>query len=353
MKEPKLDFIVTPILEWYDIHKRTLPWRESPPNPYRVWVSEIMLQQTRVEAVKGYFERFMIELPTIESLATIDDERLLKLWEGLGYYNRVRNLKKGAQVIVNEYEGEFPKDYEGILRLPGVGEYTAGAISSIVFGKPIPAVDGNVMRVIARFTENHSDIMLPATKRQITQQLQVVYPLADLRCGDFTQSLMELGALVCVPNGAPKCLTCPLSTKCCSYHNGTQNELPVKMKKKSRKKENRTVFILCYEGKVAMQKRSDTGLLSGLWEFPNIEGWLTQKEAETQLLAYGITAVNLKKGIDSKHIFTHIEWNMTSYLIECSDDSQKVFSWVTQSQLESEIALPTAFKKFKTMIKFY
>ncbi|MEG0693233.1 MAG: A/G-specific adenine glycosylase [Oscillospiraceae bacterium] len=340
--------IVAPILVWYDKNKRVLPWRDSP-TAYRVWVSEIMLQQTRVEAVKAYFERFMLELPTIESLAQADEEKLLKLWEGLGYYNRVRNLQKAAQIVMNDYAGKFPETFEKILLLPGIGEYTAGAISSIVFHKPVPAVDGNVMRVVTRLTENYGDITTSAVKRQITEELRLVYPLAKSRCGDLTQSLMELGATVCIPNGAPKCLECPLSDDCRSYQNSTQTELPVKTKKKPRKKEEKTVFILLFEDKVAVKKREESGLLQGLWEFPNGEGKLTTKQINEQLQVFGLSASKITKGIVTKHIFTHVEWHMMSCLVSCENDNDS-FLWVTKNELENEVALPTAFKKFSDMI---
>ena len=197
-----LEKIVKPLLAWYDKGRRILPWRESP-TPYHVWVSEIMLQQTRVEAVKPYYDRFMQELPDIEALAKVDEEKLLKLWEGLGYYNRARNLKKSAEKIVIDYEGQMPDSYEELVKLTGIGSYTAGAIASIAFGKPYPAVDGNVLRILARLRLDERDILDAGVKRAVETELLQVIPKD--RPGDFNQALMELGAVVCVPNGMPKC----------------------------------------------------------------------------------------------------------------------------------------------------
>ena len=264
--------IVQPLLDWYDANARILPWREQP-EPYRVWLSEIMLQQTRVEAVKPYFERFLAALPTIRSLAEAPEDRLMKLWEGLGYYNRARNLQKAARMILERHNGMFPSDFEEILALPGIGEYTAGAISSIAFGRPVPAVDGNVLRVMSRLLESAEDIAQPAVKVNITHALKQIYP--EQRCGDFTQSLMELGATVCLPNGKPKCRECPLAELCLARLNGKVAELPVKAPKKARKLENRTVLLLFCGNRIAIRRREEKGLLAGLYEFPNREGSLT------------------------------------------------------------------------------
>ena len=215
--------IAEPLLAWYDGHARKLPWRDNP-EPYRVWVSEIMLQQTRVEAVKPYFERFLKELPTIRHLAEVPEERLMKLWEGLGYYNRVRNMQKAACRIVEEYQGEMPADFDRIRELPGIGSYTAGAIASFAFGIPKPAVDGNVLRVLSRVTKSYEDIMKQAVRRKMEERVEAVIPCD--RAGDFNQSLIELGAIVCVPNGAPKCGECPLKMLCRAHAEGVEEELP-------------------------------------------------------------------------------------------------------------------------------
>lgn len=337
----KLNEMVEPLLHWYDRNARILPWRENT-DPYRVWVSEIMLQQTRVEAAKPYFERFMRELPTLEQLAGAEEETLLKLWEGLGYYNRVRNLQKAARKICDEYGGVFPEDYEAILSLPGIGPYTAGAISSISFGKPVPAVDGNVLRVLTRFTEDARTLTDPALKRQLTESLAAVYPKG--RCGDFTQSLMELGALICVPNGAPHCTACPIAGLCAANRNGTQLSFPVQEKKQARKVQEKTVFLIQTGERIALRKREASGLLAGMWEFPNAEGALTPEEAASWLRAQGQAAEQPVRGADKTHIFTHVEWRMRCYLVSGTAESS-AFVWVTPEQLEREIALPAAFQK--------
>lgn len=340
--EDFLSQIPAPLLAWYDANARILPWRESTA-PYGVWVSEIMLQQTRVEAVKPYFDRFMIALPTLQALAEAPEEQLLKLWEGLGYYNRVRNLQKAAQQIMNVHGGIFPGTYEELLDLPGVGAYTAGAIASISFGLPVPAVDGNVLRVLARVTENYEDIGSAKVKQEVTAALAEIYPRD--RSGDFTQSLMELGAIICTPNGVPKCEVCPLQGLCLAYRGKAQGDLPVKTKKKPRKIEDRTVLLLTCRGKIAICKRQDKGLLGGLWQFPNYEGALTAQEVELLLQSLGIRTKKLTPSIGRKHIFTHIEWHMTAYLVECEGTNPDL-SWVSKEELEHTIPLPTAFRIF-------
>ena len=233
----KLEEITEPLLSWYEENKRDLPWRRDP-SPYHVWVSEIMLQQTRVEAVKGYYERFLSALPGIEDLAACPENKLLKLWEGLGYYNRVKNMQKAAKEIVLKYNKEIPADYEKILALPGIGSYTAGAVSSIAFGLKKPAVDGNVLRVISRITENGDDILKQSVKKRVEQELEAVMP--EDRPGAFNQSLMELGATVCIPNGMAKCSDCPVSHLCKARANGTVLEYPKKASKKKRRIEEKT-----------------------------------------------------------------------------------------------------------------
>ena len=203
--------IVEPLLAWYEKNRRKLPWRENV-SAYRVWVSEIMLQQTRVEAVKPYFARFIDALPDVSDLADCEEEKLLKLWEGLGYYNRVRNMQKAAKTVMEEYGGQLPDDYEKLLSLKGIGSYTAGAIASIAYGIPVPAVDGNVLRIITRLTQDESDIMKQSVKKRVEQALLEVMP--QKRAGVFNQALMELGATVCVPNGAPLCEACPWKEFC-------------------------------------------------------------------------------------------------------------------------------------------
>lgn len=339
--------IVTPLLEWYGRNARILPWRENT-DPYRVWISEIMLQQTRVETVKPYFERFLKQLPTIADLAAAEEETLLKLWEGLGYYTRVRNLQKAAQVICKEHGGVFPEAYEEIAALPGIGPYTAGAISSISFEKPVPAVDGNVLRVATRLREDGRDLADPALKKQIAAELAAVYPPG--RCGDFTQSLMELGALVCLPNGFPDCRACPLADLCGACRSGTQLSFPVQAKKKPRSRQEKTVFLLCFDDQIAVHKRAPGGLLGALWEFPNTEGFLTETEIAEWLESQRITADRIEKSAEKTHVFTHVEWHMASYLISCNTKNER-FLWVTRQELQSSITLPTAFKKFMECLK--
>ncbi|MBQ3141261.1 MAG: A/G-specific adenine glycosylase, partial [Clostridia bacterium] len=270
-----LKLIVQPLLDWYAQNKRVLPWRENT-DPYRVWVSEIMLQQTRVEAVIPYYLRFLERFPSVQALADAPEDELLKAWEGLGYYSRARNLQKTARIVCEKFGGRFPSDYEQLLKLPGIGVYTAGAIASIAFEKPTPAVDGNVLRVLSRLTESHDDITEPAVKARFTQLLADVYP--STRRGDFTQSLMELGATVCVPNGPARCGQCPLAQLCKAQLHGIQHLLPVKAPKQTRRSEDKTVLLLRCGQRYAVRRREPDGLLGGLWEFPSLNGTLSAQE---------------------------------------------------------------------------
>ena len=256
------------LLSWYVEVQRDLPWRRDR-DPYHIWISEIMLQQTRVEAVKGYYDRFLTALPTIADLAEASDEQLQKLWEGLGYYSRVRNLKKAAVVIMDQYNGTFPDDFSTVLSLPGIGPYTAGAVCSIAFDQPKAAVDGNVLRVVTRLTDDPTPIDQLSLRKQITDNLEAIYPA---QAGAFTQALMELGATLCGPNKKPECECCPCNTFCLGYARGTAQMLPVRKQKVSRRREEKTVFILSCQGRYGMRKRSEHGLLAGLWEFPNTPG---------------------------------------------------------------------------------
>ncbi len=329
------------ILPWYQQNKRDLPWRKDH-QPYHIWLSEIMLQQTRVEAVKGYYLRFLQALPTIEDLANADDNLLNKLWEGLGYYSRVRNLKKAAQVIMNEYGGQFPKDYESVLKLPGIGEYTAGAICSIAFGQPVPAVDGNVLRVIARLTDDSTPSDLPLYKKSVCAKLMEIYPKA---AGEFTQALMELGATVCGPNRKPDCENCPCNGFCLGYQRNTAENLPIRLPKKGRRIEEKTVFILSCDGHFALQQRPNDGLLGGLWQFPNVEGKLDISQAIKAVEGMGAKPKEILRLVEKKHIFTHIEWVMCGAYVEISEKLPQL-NWFTPEQIRAEIALPTAFRQF-------
>ena len=329
------------ILPWYGENRRDLPWRQDK-EPYHIWLSEIMLQQTRVEAVKGYYARFLSELPTIEALSQCDDEKLHKLWEGLGYYSRVRNLKKAAQVVVERYNGVFPGEYEAVLALPGIGEYTAGAICSIAFGQPTPAVDGNVLRVYARLLDDSTPIDLPAMKKRVTAELAGIYPQ---EAGDFTQALMELGATLCGPNKKPDCENCPCREICRGYKTGRLEALPVKSPKKQRRQERRTVFIMRCENSFALEKRPNKGLLAGLWQFPNVMGHLDTQRALEQVEGWGLAPKDIYKEVYKTHIFTHIAWDMKGIYLEVSDKTGN-FQWFTAEQVNGQAALPTAFRQF-------
>lgn len=258
--------IIEPIIEWYQNQEKTLPWKQDK-EPYHIWVSEIMLQQTRIEAVKKYYTRFMKELPTIQDLAVVPEEKLLKLWEGLGYYSRARNLKKAAIQIEQEYEGKMPTNYADLLKLAGIGEYTAGAIASISYKEKVPAVDGNVLRVVSRVLASKEDVLLPETKRKITKALFEIMPNEP---GDFNEGLMELGEKICLPNTVPMCDKCPIQEFCRAHKENLTKEIPVRIKKQKRKIEKRTVFILEYQNQMAIRKREKTGILAKLYEFPNV-----------------------------------------------------------------------------------
>ncbi len=311
--------IVSLLLNWYDGNARVLPWR-SVPTPYRVWVSEIMLQQTRVEAVIPYFERFIKTLPDVQALADAEEAALLKLWEGLGYYSRAKNLQKAARLIQTQYGGEIPNNFETLCSLPGLGAYSAGAVASIAFNVRVPAVDGNVLRVISRVTANGGDITMTGVKREITRQVTDILP--DTRVGDFNQSLMELGATVCLPNGAPRCDICPLNAVCRAYADGLTGELPVKKPKKARVKEDRTVLVMVCDNRLAVRRRAEHGLLAGLWELPNLMGTLTQTQCVQAVQEMGLTPVSVLPLPSAKHIFTHIEWHMTGYLVRVRNYTQ-------------------------------
>ena len=329
------------LLPWFDKEKRDLPWRQDR-EPYHVWLSEIMLQQTRVEAVKGYYARFLAALPTIDALANADDDLLHKLWEGLGYYSRVRNLKKAAQLIMKAHGGEFPSTYDQILALPGVGPYTAGAICSICFDMPTPAVDGNVLRVISRICNDKTPIDSPGHKSGIESRLAEIYP--D-RAGDFTQSLMELGATLCGPNWTPRCEECPCRSFCKAYATGNAQQLPVKSPKKPKRQEEKTVFILSCGDCYALQKRPETGLLAGLWEFPNVPGQLTMEQGLSMAENWKLRPSKPLRQVQRQHIFTHIRWEMQGLYIEVAEKGGD-FIWHTAEQIRQHAALPTAFRQF-------
>ena len=359
-----------PLLAWYRANARDLPWRRST-DPYQIWVSEIMLQQTRVAAVLGYYARFLETFPTVEALAAAPEERLMKLWEGLGYYSRARNLQKAARIvaeqggrfpdtyqdllalpgaarqIMEEHGGIFPSTYEEIRALSGVGDYTAGAISSIAFGLPVPAVDGNVLRVVMRLTDCRDDIADPKVKKAVRAQIQAVMPEAEADIRVFNQATMELGATVCAPNGPPRCLECPAMAFCKGRLRGTAEDLPVKGAKKPRRVEEKTVFLLVRDGKIALRKRPGTGLLAGLWEFPNVEGALDEAAAGAAVSVWGLEPRRWESRLTAKHIFTHVEWHMTGYTLEVAGDGPADFVWADAGAL-SDRAVPSAFGRYYT-----
>lgn len=340
-KQNIFSFLPEALLAWYEKNKRDLPWRKDR-DPYRIWLSEIMLQQTRVEAVKAYYRRFLDACPTVNDLAEADDELLHKLWEGLGYYSRVRNLKKAAQQIVTLYGGVFPGEYEQIIGLPGIGEYTAGAICSIAFNLPTPAVDGNVLRVVSRLTDDSTPIDLPAYKRQVQNGLRDVYP-AD--AGAFTQALMELGATVCGPNRKPECERCPCKNFCLGHKMGTAEQLPVKLPKRQRRVEEKTVFVLRCADCYALEKRPEEGLLAGLWQFPNVPGKLSLEDTLVWFAEKGMHPKQIHLQLERKHVFTHIQWEMRCYYADV-EPAEGGFTWLTAEQVRKETALPTAFRQF-------
>ena len=344
MDSSELITIVPPLLQWYAANARILPWRENN-TPYRVLVSEIMLQQTRMEAALPYFERFIRELPDIRALAAADENVLLKLWEGLGYYSRARNLQKAAKMVVQEYDGNIPCDYRDLVRLPGIGTYTAGAVASIAFGVPLPAVDGNVLRVVSRITASTENVSDPAIKKKMETIISGIIP--PDHAGDFNQALMELGATVCLPNGEPKCGICPLQALCEGNAQGIAAALPVKTPKAERKVQDKTVLVMVCGSRLAIQKNPPNGLLAGLWGLPARDDRLAPDAALQILCDMHIMPGEIKPLFAAKHIFTHIEWHMTGYFIqvlkipECSP-----FTWTEPAELTNIYALPSAYRKY-------
>ena len=340
----ELEQLPIPLLMWYRENARALPWRTHP-TPYRVWVSEVMLQQTRVAAVLDYYRRFLESAPTVADLAALPEDALMKLWQGLGYYSRARNLQKAARQIMEQFGGVFPNTYEDIRSLAGVGDYTAGAISSIAFGIPVPAVDGNVLRVVARITGDSGDITTPAMKKKVTAALQEVIPIGEP--GNFNQAMMELGATVCLPNGAPLCEKCPAASFCRALREDRIGELPVKAPKKGRRIEERWVYLLFSGDCVALRRRPNKGLLAGLWEYPN------ELASEASLsAALGLPLGELERVGTGKHIFSHIEWRMTAYTAQAEDlVLPEGWVWADREALAREYAVPNAFQAFSEYVK--
>lgn len=345
-----LERIAEPLLQWYDGNRRILPWRENP-KPYYVWLSEIMLQQTRVEAVKPYFDRFIRNVPDIATLAGLEEDKLVKLWEGLGYYNRVRNLQKAAQIIMREYGGCMPSDYNKLKELPGIGSYTAGAVASIAYQQAVPAVDGNVLRVLARLRLDGEDILAQKTKTRVEKELLGVMPKD--RPGDFNQALMELGAVVCLPNGEPKCGECPWRMICEAHLTKRTAEFPKKKAKKPRTIEEKTVLVIRDEEKAAFRKRPAKGLLAGMYEFPTLEGMKTEEEVLSYLHKIGLKVIHIKAIGEAKHIFTHKEWHMKGYAVrvdELERPSEDVFDegwiFIDKTQARGNYPIPSAYAAY-------
>ena len=336
------------LISWYDQNKRDLPWRKTK-NPYFIWISEIMLQQTRVEAVKEYYIQCNTALPTVEDLANVPEDKLLKLWQGLGYYSRAKNLKIAAQAIVNQFGGKFPNTKQQLLTLKGVGEYTANAISSIAFEQANAVVDGNVLRVYSRLFELYEDIAKPQTLKNVNALAQTLLP--QKRVGDYNQAIMELGATVCVPNQSPMCNKCPFRDICKANQKSLQSVLPVKSAKPARTIEQKTIFIIENSNSYLLLKRQEKGLLSGLWEFLNTDGHLTLQQATQYLQTMGLLVKTITPSVNAKHIFTHKEWHMVSYkVVVLNKPNLPQAQWLTAAQINNAYSVPTAFLPFLKQI---
>ncbi len=336
------------LLDWYRTYRRDLPWRATL-DPYCILVSEIMLQQTRAETVKPYYRRFLATLPTIRDLAAADEATLYKLWEGLGYYSRVRNLRRAAEAVVEKHGGAIPADFDALLALPGVGRYTAGAVASIAFDIPVPAVDGNVLRVLARLMADDTDILSPAAKASAERALSPHVPTPG--AGDFTQSLIELGALICTP-GEPKCADCPLSLVCAAVREGKQSELPIRIPKTRRRVEERTVLVIRDRaGRVAIRRRPDTGLLAGLYEFPCLDGHADEGEVREHLTARGLTVRTVTPLPAAKHLFSHIEWRMQGFLVDTDAAPADDWLWATPAEVDTTYAIPSAYGAYRAFVQ--
>ncbi len=339
-----LGILTEPLLWWFENHARALPWRNEV-TPYRVWVSEIMLQQTRVEAVKPYFERFVKALPDVAALAECEEDILLKLWEGLGYYNRVRNMQAAAKQVTEEYGGKIPSEYGQLLKLKGIGHYTAGAIASIAYGVPVPAVDGNVLRVLSRAAGDNRDIGKPQVRANMEAELEKVIPKG--RAGAYNQALMELGATVCVPNGKPLCADCPWQKFCMAKKEGLTETLPVKSKPAKRRIEERTVFLVREGERIWIRKRPESGLLAGMYEFPSEPGYLDRKAVISYVKKQRLVPLRVEEICDAKHIFSHVEWRMKGYLVRVEPtgpEHEVLFAEI--SDFGEKYPMPSAFAAY-------
>ena len=335
------------LIAWYRENRREMPWRRDK-NPYHVWLSETMLQQTRIETVIPYYERFLQELPTVEDLAALPEDKLMKMWEGLGYYSRARNLKKTAETVVADYGGTFPQKASELRQLAGIGEYTAGAISSIAFGQPEPAVDGNVLRVYMRLIACGDDVLNAKTKARVTEELRTLYPTGE-EASDLTEGIMELGEIICLPNGMPHCAACPLRDICQAHLTNSTESYPFRSPKKERRKEERTVLLLSYDGTYAICRRENKGLLAGMWEFPNVSGKLSADDIREMLEQQGIEIDVCAPCGKAKHIFTHVEWHMTGYRVKCKNKAPS-YKWKTPEEIQKDYAIPSAFRYYTGLI---
>ncbi len=339
-----LEDVIPAIVSWYRQNKKDFPWRKEP-TPYHVWISEIMLQQTRIEAALGFYTRFIEALPTVEALAQVEDDHLMKLWQGLGYYSRARNLKKAAIMIVERYGGVLPDSAEQLRLLPGIGDYTAGAIASIAYGKNEPAVDGNVLRVTARIFAYHDDVMLPATKKDVTALLAACYP-EGAAASLLTEGLMELGEVVCLPSGEVRCAICPVADFCRARQEGLVEHLPVRNARKEKRVEDKTVLLIrSDEGRFAIRKRENKGLLADMWEFPCLDGIYAEGDVESYLAEHGICVSTVSRVASAKHIFTHVIWQMQGFSVSVKEEGGD-FHWKTPKEILDSYAIPSAYRAF-------
>lgn len=335
-----MKWITKQLLNWYSINKRDLPWRHTK-NPYYIWISEIMLQQTRVEAVKIYYKRFIKELPNLSDLAQIEEDKLLKLWEGLGYYSRVRNMQKSAKILIKSGQNNLPSTYQELINLPGIGKYTAGAILSIAYDQSIVAIDGNVYRIISRFYGIEEPISKSSSYRNYTPYLEEILPVKN--CGDFTQSFMDLGSMICLPKN-PKCSKCPLNKQCVAYKNQMIEKYPVIIKKKVQRIEERNVYIYLYQNKIGIKKRENKGLLASMYEFPNFLESDSLIDIENKLINKNISYNYVKEIGEAKHIFSHIIWYMKGFIIDLKEPIDLI--WATKEELFTKYSIPSAFSYY-------
>lgn len=339
-----MDRIVALLLDWYDAHARTLPWRGID-NPYATWVSETMLQQTRVETVKGYYQRFLTAFPTIEALAEAQEEEVLKLWEGLGYYSRARNLHAGAKQVVTQFGGKLPSDVNALRTIRGIGPYTAGAIASIAFRQPVPAVDGNVIRVTARLFDVRENVGIPSVKRQIETYAEHLIP--SQRPGDFNQALMDLGSSICVP-GTPNCESCPLASCCHALEAGDPESIPLLPRKNPPKTIHYALCLIHNENNILMRCRTEA-LLHGLWVFPLLETDAVPTPTQIKKKT-GLSVASIRPAGEARHVFTHQIWQMKLYTMMTTDHQPKMpYHFVSTEEMQA-LPLPTAVRAAKELI---